>query len=273
MLKFILVASIVILFLIFSIPVLIVERYIGKKDPEKKNRQSLAVVQFMFRFILKVAGIHITVKGMENVPKHRPVLYVGNHRSYFDILVGYTTVTTLMGFMAKKEMEKIPLLSNWMRNVNCLFLDRENIREGLKAIMEGVDHVKNGISVWIFPEGTRNDAENYLDLMPFKEGSLKIAEKTGCPVVPVAITGTAEAFESHYPRICSSQVTIEFGEPFIIPARGHLPASSGEEGGSQDSARDGIRVLPMEKKKVAGACARDMILDMLLKEKELREEN
>ena len=273
MIKFILVASTVVLFLIFSIPVLIVERCIGKKDPEKKNRQSLAIVQFMFRFILKVAGVHITVKGAEHVPKDRPVLYVGNHRSYFDILVGYTTVTTLMGFMAKKEMERIPLLSNWMRNVNCLFLDRENIREGLKAIMEGVDHVKNGISVWIFPEGTRNEAEDCLDLMPFKEGSLKIAEKTGCPVVPVAITGTAEAFESHYPRIRSSRVTIEFGEPFIIPARVPLRAASVGESALQDSVRDGIRVLSMEKKKNAGAYARDVIYDMLLKEKKLREEN
>lgn len=103
-----------------------------------------------------------------------------------------------------------------MRNVNCLFLDRENIREGVKAILDGVSKVKSGTSIWIFPEGTRNDAEDYLDLMPFKEGSLKIAQKTGCPVVPVAITGTAEAFENHLPKIKSSDVTIEFGKPFII---------------------------------------------------------
>jgi len=268
------IAVFLVLYFLIGIPAWGVLWIVGKFDEEKKQRMALSMVQGGFRCILKLcSATKTTVIGRERIPRDQAVLYVGNHRSFFDILIIYTLVPDLTGFVAKKEMEKIPLLSNWMRNVNCLFLDRENIREGLKAIMEGVDHVKNGISVWIFPEGTRNDAENYLDLMPFKEGSLKIAEKTGCPVVPVAITGTAEAFESHYPRICSSQVTIEFGEPFIIPARGHLPASSGEEGGSQDSARDGIRVLPMEKKKVAGACARDMILDMLLKEKELREEN
>ena len=63
-----------------------------------------------------------------------------------------------------------------MKNVNCLFLDRENIREGLKAILEGVSKVKSGVSIWIFPEGTRNDSDNYLELMPFKEGSLKIVQ-------------------------------------------------------------------------------------------------
>lgn len=236
MLKFILVAFLVIGFLVFSIPILIAEKNIGKTDPEKKGRQSLAIVRFMFRLILKAAGIHITVKGMENIPADTPVLYVGNHRSYFDILVGYTTVPTPLGFMAKKEMEKIPLLSNWMRNVNCLFLDRENIREGLRAILDGVEKVKNGISIWIFPEGTRNDAADYLDLMPFKEGSLKIAEKAGCPVVPVAITGTAEAFESHYPRITSSQVTIEFGEPFLIPARAPRGAGAAKRPEQEDSS-------------------------------------
>ncbi len=312
MLKFILVAFLVIGFLVFSIPILIAEKNIGKTDPEKKGRQSLAIVRFMFRLILKAAGIHITVKGMENIPADTPVLYVGNHRSYFDILVGYTTVPTPLGFMAKKEMEKIPLLSNWMRNVNCLFLDRENIREGLRAILDGVEKVKNGISIWIFPEGTRNDAADYLDLMPFKEGSLKIAEKAGCPVVPVAITGTAEAFESHYPRITSSQVTIEFGEPFLIPARAPRGAgaakrpegtdspvqedlggtshglSQGEglrqtsgpvdlEGGSArtdakaDSLSQEIRRLTPEEKKFAGVYVRDVILDMLVREKSLRE--
>lgn len=296
MLKFILVASIVILFLIFSIPILIVEKYVGKKNPEKKNRQSLAIVRFMFRLILKAAGIHITVRGIENIPEEGPALYVGNHRSYFDILVGYTTVPSSLGFMAKKEMERIPLLSNWMRNVNCLFLDRENVREGLKTILDGVDKVKNGTSVWIFPEGTRNDAGNYLDLMPFKEGSLKIAEKTGCPVVPVAITGTAESFEDHYPKIRSSQVTIEFGEPFIIPARAPRKAENGTKAAAKEAqaqtegegreageaslsqagqaeapAKRTIRTLSAEEKKFAGAYTRDVILGMLLKEKRLRE--
>ena len=107
--------------------------------------------------------------------------------------------------------------------------------------------MKNGVSIWIFPEGTRNDADDCLDLMPFKEGSLKIAEKTGCPVIPVAITGTAEVYEAHFPRIKSSHVTIEFGKPFIIKG------------------------LEPEKKKFVGAHTRELIHDMLAEEKGLRE--
>ena len=80
-------------------------------------------------------------------------------------------------------MEKIPILRTWMANVNCLFLDRKNIKEGLKTILQGIEKVKNGISIWIFPEGTRNTNEDITELLPFKEGSLKIAEKSGCPVI------------------------------------------------------------------------------------------
>lgn len=239
MIRFIFVAATVILFLILSIPLMGVEYLIGKKDRHKRDVQSLKVIQAVFRLILRMSGVKLTVIGRENIPEGQAVLYVGNHRSYFDILVGYVTVPDLTGFVAKKEMEKIPLLSTWMKLVNCLFLDRENLKEGLKTILAGIDQVKNGISVWIFPEGTRNRNEYPLDMLPFKEGSLKIAEKSGCPVVPVAITGTAELFEQHFPKIKPCHVTIQFGTPFKT------------------------KELPPEVKKFPGAYTENQIKEML----------
>lgn len=78
----------------------------------------------------------------------------------------------------------IPLLSQWMVQMNCLFLDRSNIKEGLKTILTGIEKVKGGISMWIFPEGTRNKSEDPADLMEFREGSLKIAEKAAARLSP-----------------------------------------------------------------------------------------
>lgn len=239
MIRFIIVAVIIVGFLIFSFPLLWYLDSLWKKDPGKADEKSLRVVQAVFRRILKAAGVKISVIGRERIPQDTAVLYVGNHRSYFDILLGYMTVPGPTGFVAKKEMEKIPLLSNWMRRVNCLFLDRENMREGLKTILIGIDKVKQGISIWIFPEGTRNNNEDPLELLTFREGSLKIAEKSGCPVVPVAITHTADVFEKHQPRICPIHVTIEYGEPFIF------------------------KELEPEKRKFAGAYTRELIIEML----------
>ena len=215
MFRFILVAFFLIFYLILSIPVFFVEWLIGKFNPHARDISSLRIVQWGFKVILKMTGVKVTVIGEENVPDE-PVLFIGNHRSFFDILLTYSRCRNLTGYVAKKEMEKIPLLSKWMLNVNCLFLDRNNIKEGLKTILAGIEKVRRGVSVWIFPEGTRNKNEQLSDLLPFKEGSLKIAEKSGCPVVPVAIKGTAEVFEKHIPLICPSHVVIEFGEPFIV---------------------------------------------------------
>ncbi len=239
MIRFLLVAIILFSFLILSIPILVYEHFLAQKDLDKRNRQSLKIVQFMFRLILRVSGVSYTVEGQENIPKDTAVLYVGNHRSYFDILIGYVTVPGLTGFVAKKEMERYYLLRDWMRNVNCLFLDRDNIKEGLKTILKGIEQVKKGISVWIFPEGTRNRNADRKDLLTFKEGSLKIAEKSGCPVIPVAMTGTADIFEKHMPFIRRSNVTVRYGKPIYL------------------------KELPPEQKKFAGAYTRDVIIRML----------
>lgn len=85
-----------------------------------------------------------------------------------------------------------------MRNLYCLFLDRNDTREGLKTILEGIDYIKKGISIVIFPEGTTSHT---LDLLPFKEGSFKFAEKTGCKIIPMVQNNTRACFENQFPRI------------------------------------------------------------------------
>ena len=149
--------------------------------------------------------------GLENVPDE-PVLFIGNHRSYFDILLTYSRCKRLNGYVAKKEMEKIPLLSTWMKYLYCLFLDRHDPKQGMKTILTAIDYIKRGISICIFPEGTRNSGEE-LSLLPFKEGSFKIAEKTGCAIVPISLNNTAEMFEAHFPKIKKTHVVIEYGAP------------------------------------------------------------
>ncbi len=153
----------------------------------------------------------ITVIGEENVPDE-PVLFIGNHRSFFDILLTYSRCKRLTGYIAKKEMERFPLLNNWMRNLYCLFLDRENPKEGLKTILKAIEYIKNGVSICIFPEGTRNKGEE-LSMLPFKEGSFKIASKTGCAVIPMSLNNTAEIFENHFPKIKKTHVILEYGTP------------------------------------------------------------
>ena len=90
MIRFLLVCITVIGFLILSIPILIVEWIIGKFKPYTKDISSLRLIQAVFRFILWLTGVEVTVIGEELVPKDEAVLYIGNHRSFFDILLTYT---------------------------------------------------------------------------------------------------------------------------------------------------------------------------------------
>lgn len=215
MIRFLLVATFVILFLVLSIPLLFIEWIIGKFNMDLKNKSSVAIVNWAFRVCLFLAGTSVTVIGEENVPKDVPVLYIGNHRSYFDILITYIRVPRPTGYIAKKEMLRYPLLSNWMKNLHCLFLDRKDIKQGLKTILTAIEKVKSGISICIFPEGTRNRVND--TFMEFHEGSFKIAEKTGCPIIPMSINNSAQIFEDHIPKIKKAHVVLEYGKP-IYPA-------------------------------------------------------
>lgn len=213
--KTIFVIVFLLVFFIISIPIFFVEYIIGKFNPRLKATSSQAIVAGAFRVILFFCGVKKTIIGQENIPKDQAVLYVTNHRSYFDILLGYTSITTPTGFVAKKEMAKIPFLRVWMRYLNCLFLDRENLKEGLKTILKGIEQVKSGYSVFIAPEGTRSKDDG---MLPFKEGSLKIAEKSGCLIIPVAMNNTDSIFEKQFPWVKSAHVVIEFGQPINIKA-------------------------------------------------------
>lgn len=136
------------------------------------------------------------------------------------------------GFFAKKEMGKIPCLSHWMTFINCLFLDRKNIKEGMKTINKGTQYLKDGFSMVIFPEGTRSQDE---DPHTFKEGSLRPALKSKVPVIPMAISGTPDILENNKKyTVKPAEVHITFGRP-IYPdqldrqAQKHLGATVREE--------------------------------------------
>ena len=211
MIRLICIATFLILFLICSIPLFFIEWIIGKFDRQKKDISSLRIVQWAFKVIIAMTGVKLDVIGEENLPDEA-VLFVGHHRSYFDIVVTYARCKRLTGFVSKKEMEKIPLLSVWMKYLYCLFLDRTNARAGLKTIMTAIEQIKNGISIWIFPEGTRNKGEE-LSMLDFKDGAFKISTKTGCAIIPVSINNMADIFEAHMPFVRRTHVIIEYGKP------------------------------------------------------------
>lgn len=220
MIRLILALICLVIFCIVFLPVMLILFILKQYKPDTSVRAASVIVRGFLKLILFVAGTKVEAEGTENIPDE-PVLFVGNHRSDFDILVSYTNIPQPVGFVAKKSMEKIPFVAWWMKLIACLFLDRENAREGLKTIKDAIEQIKNGTSVFIFPEGTRNRNADADIPMEFKEGSLKIAQKAKCRIVPVVIKDSERIFEVQKPLIKACKVRIKFLKSFYteeIPA-------------------------------------------------------
>ena len=243
MIRFIIAATFLVSVLLFSYLLFFIEWIIGKFSKKAKDYSSLRFVQWAFRVILWIGGIDITVIGKENIPDEA-TLFVGNHRSIFDVLIMYVQCKRLTGFISKDEVNKVPALRVWMRYLYSIFLKRDDIREGLKVVLQAIEYIKQGVSICVFPEGTRNKGEE-LTLLPFKEGTFKIALKTGCPIVPVSINNTAEIFEKHMPKYKKTHVILEYGKP-IYP-----------------------KDLSREEQKVIGATCQAIIQETIIKNAEL----
>lgn len=190
--------------------------FIGLFSKNARDRYSLGFVKIALRGLLVTTGTTVVYKGLENIPKKgdEPVCYIANHTGIFDIIASYPKMHDLTGYIAKKEMEKWPIIGWWMPYVHCLFLDRKDRREGLKTILDGIHNIENGISMFIFPEGTRAKKEG--ELLRFHKGSFKLATKNRTTIIPVVNNNSGAVFESSMPHLKPTKMSIEFLEPIVL---------------------------------------------------------
>lgn len=146
-----------------------------------------------FNKLLKLAGVEVTVTGKENLPEV-PCVFIANHRSYYDIPLMMTQLGTAIPLVSKIEVQKFPIVNKWMELLHCLFLDREDPRQGIRVINDAAALIEQGYCVGIFPEGTRYKGEEG-EIGPFLGGAFRIASKSGAPIVPVAIGNSRACLE------------------------------------------------------------------------------
>ena len=183
----------------------------------KKSGSTFArfVIQLICRVILAAAGVKLRVMGTDKVPRESAVLYTFNHRSYFDAVICCATAPTPYTFISMANMKKVPLINLWMVLMRCLFLDRSSLRDGRRVVYKGAELLKEGLSVFIAPEGGIN-INSETEPLPFKEGCFMLAKKSGCPVIPVAISNSRSVFEAQFPFIRNVDVVIEYSDPVYL---------------------------------------------------------
>ncbi len=171
-----------------------IEQAKTKGDLEAERTAIEAACTSWVNDVIKTFDMHFEITGKENIPPG-PCVFIGNHQAYCDIMaVLKATEGHQIGFIAKEEFKPVPYLSSWILRIRGLFIPtlRNDTRESLKVINEGVQIIKDGFSMMIFPEGRRSWGP---EMGEFKPGSFKLATKAKVPVVPVTINGTYKMFE------------------------------------------------------------------------------
>lgn len=176
-----------------------------KQDLQGKTEYVHQVTSKWAMSQMKLSGATVKVFGEENIPPDQGVLFVSNHQGNFDIALFMAYIDKPKGYIAKVELKKIPLLRTWMSYMNCIFMDRGDMRQSAKAILEGIELLKRGHSLVLFPEGTRSRGNQ---MGNFKAGSFKLATKSKVPIVPVTINGSYKLMEQNGGKVKPASVEI-----------------------------------------------------------------
>jgi 1-acyl-sn-glycerol-3-phosphate acyltransferase len=139
------------------------------------------------RFIMLITGGSIEVEGLRNIDPSRCYVFVANHQSFFDIvaLMGYLPIQ--FRWVAKKELFKLPFFGKSMASIGSIPIDRSRNRAALKSLETAIGKLREGRSILIFPEGSRSRNGR---INAFKPGAFYLAQKAGCPIVPVVLVNT-----------------------------------------------------------------------------------
>lgn len=201
---------ILVLFLLFivTIPILLINKLYYLITKRNLDYVILFVIHFLLKSVIFFSGIKAEYIDFEKLPKNKAVLFIANHQSIFDIVFTYPLFKIPTGYIAKKELKKIPVVRTIMEAANCLFLDRKNLKEGMKTVIAAIQKIKSGIPMVVFPEGTVNKTGHPEIIQDFKEGSLKIAQKANCLIVPIVIANTNSVFEKQKPALNSKAKVI-----------------------------------------------------------------
>ena len=204
----------VVLSLIISPIALIWVKYLEIRGKDKERTNAIFKITHSWaKYVMWLSGAKVNVHGRENIIKDEAVLFVSNHQSFFDIPLIMSTIDVPQGFIAKKELEKWPIVSMWMKYIHCVFMDRENIRKSAEAIVQGIQILKSGYSMFIFPEGTRSKGK---PATSFKAGSFKLALKSKVKVIPVTINGSYKILDANGGKIKASNVEVYIHEPIDV---------------------------------------------------------
>jgi len=197
---------------VVTVPAVIVTFLIGLFDPHGK--QVYQIGRFWSWLILRIGGVSVKIHGLSDLDPKRQYVFIVNHQSNIDIPVLIQSLPAFqLRWIAKKELLWVPLFGWAMWASKHIAVDRSNRFHALEGLKRARKHMQAGISLVVFPEGTRSTDGK---LLPFKRGGFLLAAKTQTPIVPVTINGSGPILPKGDWRIRGGQIEVRVGEPLFI---------------------------------------------------------
>ena len=198
-------------YLIFTYPIILCAKYFHVRGMlEKRNALANVIVLRFSKIMFYLSGSRMQIIGRENIPKDRPVLFVSNHQGHMDSFIIQGFIKKPKGFVTITEYRKAPILGTWMKYMGCVFIKRGDIRQSFQCIAQATDNLKNGHSMVVFPEGKLNDGK---ETFVFQKGWLRMARKSGVPIVPITINNSYKILSYNGKRIHATHAKCIISKP------------------------------------------------------------
>jgi len=165
--------------------------------------------------LLWAGGARLVVEGEENVDPRRPTIYASNHQSTIDIPVLFKALPINLRFIAKSQLRWVPIVGWYLWLAGHIFVDRANTRRAITSLERAARRVQSGISIIVFPEGTRSPDRR---VRPFKKGPFALALKAGAPVCPITIEGSGKLMPKNSWNISPGTIRVKIGRPIASTA-------------------------------------------------------
>lgn len=162
---------------------------------------------------VRLIGVEIREVGKENLRPGQNYIFMSNHASNLDPPIEIPSIRKRCSVLVKKELFRIPILGTGMKMAQLVPVDRSNREAAIESVREGVEVLRTGLNMLIYPEGTRTPDGK---LLPFKKGPFHLAMESGVPVLPLTILGTYEAWPKHRFALRAGVVTVVY-HPAIDP--------------------------------------------------------
>jgi 1-acyl-sn-glycerol-3-phosphate acyltransferase len=191
------------------------------------------VCRLWARIILGLYGVRVTTRRLVPLDPSHAYVFMSNHRSQFDILAVVVALTDIqLRWVAKVELTRIPVFGWALKHTGHVIIDRRNHAQAVASLRAARTKMAAGVSVVIFPEGTRS--AGHQALLPFKKGGFMMAIETNFPIVPIAVRGSREILPRGSWQPASGEIEVVVGPPIAV------------EGASREDIVERVRTFMLE---------------------------